>query len=115
MVENLIKHKHYLDVLCAHGKDGNFNKSLFKCAPNSLISVLSSLAHNTVTGIVPLSAEDIQTLKKYSTYLHTLACKDQDLDFKRSFLIGQSKTGDLILPFLIAKVLKELENSDYYD
>ena len=115
MVDNLVKHKHYLQVLCAHRKDGNFNKTLFQCAPNSLIIVLTSLAHNTLTGVVPLSPEYIKELKKHRDYLHTLASADQDIKTKCKFLIKQAKTGNLVLPFLISIILKALENSDYYD
>lgn len=114
MVDNLVRHKHYLQVLCAHGHNSNFNASLFKCAPDSLIIALASLAHNTLTGVVPVSQGQIKELKKHRNYLHTLASHEQNVKTKRSFLIKQAKTGDCALPLLINIVLKALENSDYY-
>ena len=110
MVDELQKHKHYLYILCDENKDQQLNKAVLQFAPDSLILVLCAAGRNILSGIVPLTPAQTETLKLHRGFLYALASKEQSATDKRKLLVQEATKRDFVLPFMIKVILLALEH-----
>lgn len=75
---------------------------VLKKADEKLIKLLCDCAHNVLRGNVPLSVNCKKKLRKYVSFLRTLATKPQSLSSKRLLLLKHQSC----IPLLLAPIIK---------
>ena len=91
MSNKILKHKYFFQLLLDPKTSQPQTIALLKTVDDSQIAALSEIAHNLVSGGLPLSPKAVKVIHSHQKVLQKLSNKELSLDFKAHLIQRELK------------------------